>query len=804
MSNPLNVLPFNASAETTAVRGFALPELVRTAKHSAEKQLEPLLTGLFNKIDDALFELADKADSNTLQSLYFEAMREIRLRKEVMLSKLAARYHKEFMVTLQSGKAPSVEPATLELALINDDELEESIAIRNMIEKAAELHADALYCLAQRLDTLIPATDVTEASNPFGPAVLCEAFRCAVHTLELELKIKLIILKLFDKHVIQHLAPMYEAANTVLARGGALPHLKGRPQPSSIIRTPGRHAAASAAVIRGAVDGSTVSESTPAGVATSMPAELLSQQVETFELLQQLLAAQRNAGFAAIPQSTVAVAPFTADEMLVTLSSMQRHFSGPGVTAGEAASLRHQLMSHIGQGNESHEREISQTHADVIDVVSMMFDFILDDGDLPDAVKGLIARLQIPMLKVALLDREFFGKKNHPARLLLNELAHAGLDLHGASGLIESPIYGKIEHIVGRILQEFEDNLSIFHELLQELYAFQELERQQLEQIQDCLEQSRLTAAAAIEPLLRSATMPDVLHGLLGGPWKEHLAALYVGYGGKSDEWEECAALASNLVWSIQPKSSADERTALVKRIPALLSELKASTIIAGMATEEAENLFCELESLHLECMRSKEGVRHGMPQGTRTAQVVTMASAVPPREVGDGRIFTAQELDAMLHDLPVPAQSAGAEHAGVGSQYEGEHVFDEEIVLAGEDETSDEDLRWGIEYAGYAGMVRELEVGAWLGFLQEDGGVRRGKLAWKSDLMGEYVFVDRLFKVVRDTTLRQLVTDLAAGQALLVEEVPLMDRALDSVMGALKKYRDKVAGQTAQPDNAL
>jgi hypothetical protein len=61
---------------------------------------------------------------------------------------------------------------------------------------------------------------------------------------------------------------------------------------------------------------------------------------------------------------------------------------------------------------------------------------------------------------------------------------------------------------------------------------------------------------------------------------------------------------------------------------------------------------------------------------------------------------------------------------------------------------------------------------------------------------MGEYVFVDRFFKVVRDTNLRQLVTDLAAGQALLVEEVPLMDRALDSVMGALKRYREKVAGQ--------
>ena len=54
------------------------------------------------------------------------------------------------------------------------------------------------------------------------------------------------------------------------------------------------------------------------------------------------------------------------------------------------------------------EKKISGNDEDAIDVISMLFDFILEDRNLPDAMKALLARLQIPMLKVAILDKSFF------------------------------------------------------------------------------------------------------------------------------------------------------------------------------------------------------------------------------------------------------------------------------------------------------------------------------------------------------------------------------------------------------------
>ena len=45
---------------------------------------------------------------------------------------------------------------------------------------------------------------------------------------------------------------------------------------------------------------------------------------------------------------------------------------------------------------------------------------------------NVTARLQVPYLKVALLDRHLFSQRHHPARRLLDEMAQAGLAIRAA------------------------------------------------------------------------------------------------------------------------------------------------------------------------------------------------------------------------------------------------------------------------------------------------------------------------------------------------------------------------------------
>src|SRR5206468_2453042 len=114
---------------------------------------------------------------------------------------------------------------------------------------------------------------------------------------------------------------------------------------------------------------------------------------------------------------------------------------------------------------------VNQLESMTIELVALLFDFIFETRDLPDGIKALLARLQIPVLKAAMLDGAFFAKKSHPSRILVNALAQAGLGWTPIMGH-DDPLYRKLSTIVHRVLNEFTDNLTIFEELREDLEQF--------------------------------------------------------------------------------------------------------------------------------------------------------------------------------------------------------------------------------------------------------------------------------------------------------------------------------------------
>ncbi len=107
-----------------------------------------------------------------------------------------------------------------------------------------------------------------------------------------------------------------------------------------------------------------------------------------------------------------------------------------GIPQGKHNVLRDLQESALGS-------RVNQLESMTIELVAMLFDFIFETRDLPDGIKALLARLQIPVLKAAMLDGAFFAKKSHPSRILVNALAQAGLGWAPAMGH-EDPLYAKI------------------------------------------------------------------------------------------------------------------------------------------------------------------------------------------------------------------------------------------------------------------------------------------------------------------------------------------------------------------------
>ena len=102
----------------------------------------------------------------------------------------------------------------------------------------------------------------------------------------------------------------------------------------------------------------------------------------------------------------------------------------------------------------------------------MLFDYILDDRNLAIPMKALIGRLQIPIVKLGIIDKSFFENSGHPARQLLNELSSAGIGWSATTELRRDALYDKIESIVLRVMNGFKQDPNIFAELLQELRDF--------------------------------------------------------------------------------------------------------------------------------------------------------------------------------------------------------------------------------------------------------------------------------------------------------------------------------------------
>ncbi|MEQ9071280.1 MAG: DUF1631 family protein, partial [Gimesia chilikensis] len=115
---------------------------------------------------------------------------------------------------------------------------------------------------------------------------------------------------------------------------------------------------------------------------------------------------------------------------------------------------------------------ISASSADVMNLVTLIYEAIWKDETLPTALRELIGRTQISIMKVALSDNNFFNDQNHPGRVLLNEYARAGISWTDMEEVEEDPFYLKVKEQVAKILDKPELTSAFLQQLINELRAF--------------------------------------------------------------------------------------------------------------------------------------------------------------------------------------------------------------------------------------------------------------------------------------------------------------------------------------------
>ena len=733
-----------------------------------------LMQVFFAKVDDELFKMSDKAENSGIQSLYFEAMRYVRRERDSLNSRYIEELTRQYddfwhnkptkVLTLNDGAKGGGED---DFVLVEDEILEENLAITSMIEKGNTLYHRELFGLGKRFGSFLNRDEVPIELNPVAPSALCQGFECVMKPQLLDLKVKLFIYKLYENQVLNAFGPVYHEMNSYLANEGILP---------SIAKAFKRQGGMVSATTRSELDqaaqkiGRALEESEPGETAVYL---------EAFQAMQSLLDGWRNQ--LGLPSQSAALLPgemtFDPGEVLNALSHLQQPSQIPNVGGSgiSAEGLKVYVANQLGkiQPDEA-VRPLGRLEEDIIDMVAMIFDFILEDRNLPAPVKALIARLQIPIVKVAILEKSFFAKKSHPARVLLNSLSQAGIALETSDS--ENPVFRKIEQVVGRVLEGFDQNVGLFAELLEDFTAFIEKESQRSSMLEERTRQStqskeqlrlaKRMVAYEITSRLRHREVASAAKSFLLNAWNDVLVLAYLRRDKSSDDWDHGLAVMDRLLWSVTPPTDEKGRRDLIGAIPGLVKALTEGLESISYDSLQSRTLMRDLEDVHHSVLRSALQPDSPIPQVDPNK---SLDVAIRDPELAEA----IREIKANLPDI----DDVGVDEVGAVP------MNSEEIVLGSLRDYSSGDDEFNLK-------AKSLTIGEWVEFVDEATSTNsRAKLSWKSQVTSQYVFVNRKGMKVAEMSLGELARRFRVGSARVVEgaTVPLMDRALSALMQSLK-----------------
>ena len=779
-----NVVELGKSGQARSDAGLGGSALLNECGETAAVGLAGALAKTLESAAAELLEMSDRVTGSESRRLYTEAMNFAREQAPGVETEFRRRFYQQFKRDSRRDGGPAARrggPGGLELSLVEPDELEGSLAASTIENAVNNACGEELFGLTKRVGVLLNDPDLQMGTNPVGPEVIGAAVMETLKGLDLPLKTQLVLVPLINKFLPAQVRPVYQSLNRLLVDGGVLP----------TIRAGARVPAQSTAPAQPA--------ETPRAKETLAPAV---EGHDILATLRQLMTAGTGAGPGApgsgVPQvaETAAMASLLGDPgassaapaVLQSLTQLQHgqsdSFAAAGLDSGLLANgqlniLREIRTSPVTQG-------MGQMDVMTLDIVAMVFDYILDDRRVPDAMKALIGRLQIPVLKVAMLDRGFFSQKTHPARRLLDVLADASMGWNEEEGH-QSGLYLKVDELVQTVLNQFDEKLDIFAVVLEDFLQFQVDEKRrsdeatvrsaQLIRQREQQALARIVAHNEVETHLFDRNMPEFIRGFLLNHW-EPLLALHCAQSGEGSEaWQAGVATMDELIWSVLPKAEAEARKKLVAMLPDLLKRLDQGLKTLASPRELRDQFFTGLVKCHAVAVRA--GLR-GASKPPPMPELPPLPTRAPAPRLEPEALGDFVEIPMLTEVVKVDPGLMAEIAAEPEERPEVEEIVIGDVGWLGQQASPEKDP--------HERLVQQLKRGSWIEYRQDDGNLARAKLAWVSPMKGIYLFTNRLGQRAMSIDAEGLAAKLRAGEAELIDNVSLMDRAVSSLLEHLQK----------------
>ncbi|HXF79577.1 MAG TPA: DUF1631 family protein, partial [Usitatibacter sp.] len=398
-------------------------DMLTGCRELAGRRMATALSGMLDRIEDDLFDLAEKAVDREAQNLYLDARAQAR-EKRTQIEATFGLHFVEFFNRKVRGEVeaekPGGEPG--ELSLVGDQDLEERLAVREMSRKLQSACEGELNALSARVGFLLEKPELADEANPLSPWAVCSALKDACDQIQADYKVRMTLLRQFEHYAQEALQLVYHELNSHLVELRVLPDVRpglrrspsapAKPRKAAEKAAPGSASAPSAPSVPGApaADGDILGAL--AQLLQGRPPQPSGSPGQSFGAQARGGVAQSGPGGGA-PASGGAAAlwPTAGGNAAPTVpasfvSELTRLHREPGEALAGSEEALMNVVRRIKAAPQS--ASLGTIDAMTIDIVAMLFDYIFDDRHIPAAVKALIGRLQIPTLKVALMDKSFF------------------------------------------------------------------------------------------------------------------------------------------------------------------------------------------------------------------------------------------------------------------------------------------------------------------------------------------------------------------------------------------------------------
>ncbi|MGH6611201.1 MAG: DUF1631 family protein [Burkholderiaceae bacterium] len=421
-----------------------------------------------------------------------------------------------------------------------------------------------------------------------------------------------------------------------------------------------------------------------------------------------------------------------------------------------------------------------------IELVGMLFDHVMQDKQVPSEVKARISRLQFPVLKSALMDAAFFASSAHPARKLIDRISgtSAGWEPYGDDNV---RYIKEVDRVITEILKNFETDLGVFERLYGEFDKFvsdvtpeendpvsrakkalEAAEKHEILTINTTIQVRRAFERVDLEPYIKE---------FLLGAWVKVLVAATIRQEKTPGFAKAFRDVIHDMVWSVQPKASTEDRAKLVKLIPGMVRILRDGFALINVPERERDLFFGQLMESHAMAVKPVD----------QATYIKSSLLASELRAKIDG-----MQLSGVFPVTTVP----GGIRVSTGLIKRAAEEHKAEIVMP--DPVTDIAKLDPVEDARVQEEIGRWQRGNWFK-LWNGMEFSRAKLRWMSPLRTLFLFASEHDQKAHVMSADMLKSYLARKYIEPLEAVPLTKRAVDAVVADFEKVPDKAKSMASR-----